>query len=212
MQLRNLTSRTNAAFICSLVISMSGMLLSGARPALAANAGPSIAAPQQTTTAPAPLPLPLNDVYAINAGGSATSGYTADELFSGGKVFRTNASIYLGQATIPAPAAVYQTAREGQKFSYTFSGLQPHIGYAVILHFAELYWTLPLQREFNVDINNVRELTDFDIAEITGGRFEATDQFFQVSADSTGTIKIDFSKGSYDQPTINGIEIRGDNN
>ncbi len=172
---------------------------------------PASAAARQAGAAP--QALPLGDVYAINAGGGSVSGYTADAYFTNGFVFANNRqTVNTASGTIPAPAAVYQDAREGQRFSYAFSGLQPGIGYAVILHFAELYWTAPYQRRFNVAINGIAKLTDFDIAETAGGPFLATDQFFQVRADASGTIRIDFTKGAVDQPTVNAIEIRGESN
>jgi hypothetical protein len=164
------------------------------------------------TTADCTPALPAGDVYAINAGGPAAGCYTADSNFTGGSVYSNTSQpiTFGGAANAPAPAQVYQDEREGSQFSYVFTGLQPGILYAEILHFAELYWSLPEQREFNVSINGTQVLQNFDIVGTAGSPFEAVDEFFFIRADANGTIEIDFSRGAVDQPLISGIEIRAD--
>jgi Malectin domain len=156
--------------------------------------------------------LPLGDVFAINAGGPAVACYSADSNFTGGNVYsNTSQPITFGGASnAPAPAQVYQDEREGRQFSYIFTGLQPGITYAEILHFAELYWSLPEQRQFNVAINGTQVLQNFDVVATAGAPFRAVDEFFFVRADANGTIEIDFSSGAVDQPLISAIEIRAD--
>jgi len=156
--------------------------------------------------------LPLGDVFAINAGGPAAACYSADSNFTGGSVYSNNSQpiTFGGASNAPAPAQVYQDEREGSQFSYIFTGLQPGITYAEILHFAELYWALPEQRQFNVAINGTQVLQNFDVVATAGAPFRAVDEFFFVRADSNGNIEIDFSRGAVDQPLISAIEIRGD--
>ena len=71
----------------------------------------------------------------------------------------------------PAPASVYQSVRSsaGGEFTYTLPGFEPGRPYTVRLHFAEFGVSGPGQRKFNVDINDHRVLTDFDIAAAAGG-------------------------------------------
>ena len=118
--------------------------------------------------------------------------------------------VYTQDVPNAAPSVVYQDVREGDHFGYKFTGLQPNIGYAVILHFAELYWQYPGQRAFDITMNGVRKETDFDIIQQGGSPFTAVVRFYIVSADSNGVIEVDFDHGATDQPAVNAIEIRGD--
>ncbi len=194
------------------VVTLSALLTSSLliNPALAFAAIPSPSASAVQTSSAPTATLPLGDVYAVNAGGGAAGGYSADTDFRRGRAY-TNTSQTVNTVNVPnaAPAAVYSDAREGDHFSYKFNGLSPNTTYAVIMHFAELYWTLPEQRQFNVSINGANVLSNFDIC-ATAGSFNAVVEFFLAQSDPSGTIEIDFSRGAVDQPTVNAIEIRGD--
>ena len=161
------------------------------------------AASGQTTT-----PRP-NDVYAINSGGAAISGWTADAGYLLGSAY-SNTTRQVSLVNLPqddAPAAVYQDGREGDHFSYIFKALQANTVYAVTLHFAELYFSAANQRQFNVAINGTPELTNFDIVAAAGGPFRATTMTFYVAADSKGVLTINFTRGAYDHPLVNAVEI-----
>lgn len=150
-----------------------------------------------------------NDVYAINSGGGAISGWTADSNFLLGSTYMNDRQP-VSQANLPgddAPAAVYQAQREGDHFSYIFTGLQKSTVYQVTLHFAELYFNQENQRKFNVTMNGTPELQDFDIVANAGGPFKATAMQFFIATDATGQLKIDFTKGSADQPTVSAVEV-----
>ena len=146
------------------------------------------------------------DVLDINAGGGAIGSWVADEDVTGGTETSTGNTINTSLIPNPAPQAVYQTNRFGA-FTYTIPGLTAGTKYVVDLHFAETFWTAPGQREFNVLINGNEVLKNFDILAAAGGQNIATVQSFLVTADSTGTITIQFEVGSADSPQINGIEI-----
>jgi hypothetical protein len=60
---------------------------------------------------------------------------------------------------------------------------------------------------FNVLINGKQVLTNYDIFASAGGEFIATVESFAVTADSTGTITLQFVRGTADNPQANGIEI-----
>ena len=187
----------NVTAVRSLTVWTLGAVLAGSSLAT------GTAAIGQTTT-----PRP-NDVYAINSGGGAVSGWAADADFLLGSAY-ANDSKQVSLANLPqddAPMAVYQDAREGDHFSYVFKTLQPNTIYAVTLHFAELYWSSPNQRQFNVAINGTAELTNFDIVAAAGGPFRATTMSFFVQTDKNGVIEVDFTRGAFDQPTVNAVEV-----
>jgi hypothetical protein len=157
-----------------------------------------------------------NTLIAIDAGGGAVAeaaegpqaafNWLADQDFTGGAPTSTGSAINTSLVPNPAPQAVYQTNRYGAT-TYTIPGLTPGGTYIVDLHFAETYWTAPGQRLFNVSINNKQVLNNYDIFASAGAEYTATEQSFYTTADSTGTITINFAVGGADNPQINGIQI-----
>ncbi len=146
--------------------------------------------------------------YEINCGGSATGPFAADSSFSGGNTYSRAVSIDTSGVTNPAPAAVYQTERFGV-FSYRLLNLTPGQAYTVRLHFAEIYFTGPNLRQFNVAINGSPVLTNFDIYAAAGAANKAVMQQFATAADASGQIVISFTNGAYNNPKVSGIEIVG---
>jgi hypothetical protein len=143
----------------------------------------------------------------INSGGAAVSPFVADTDYSGGGTYAVTHTISTAGVTNPAPAAVYQDAREGN-ITYTVPGFTAGSTHTVRLHFAELYFTTTGQREFNVAINGTPVLTNFDIVAAAGGQYKANVQQFTATANSSGQIVIHLSNGSVNQPEICGIEIQ----
>ncbi len=141
----------------------------------------------------------------INAGGAAVSPFVADADFSGGATAGTSNTIDTSRVSDPAPQAVYQTNRYGN-FTYTVPDLTASAAYTVNLHFAETYWTAAGQRIFNVSINGTQVLSNFDILATAGGADKALVEQFSATADSSGTITIQFTD-VVDQAQVNGIEI-----
>ena len=146
------------------------------------------------------------NIVAIDAGGTATGIWMADEDFSGGSASSTTAAINTSLVTNPAPQAVYQTERFGA-FTYTIPNLTAGASYSVNLHFAEIYWAAAGKREFNVLINGSQVLTNFDVFAAAGGKNIAIVKSFTANASSTGTIAIQFTTGAADLPKISGIQI-----
>ncbi len=111
--------------------------------------------------------------------------------------------------------AVYQTDHYGSQFTYTFPALTPGATYIVRLHFAEIYWTLAGQRQFNVAINGTQVLQNFDIIATACGSSTATGcgtntavvQSFTATANNAGQIAVAFTGGNADLPQANGLEI-----
>jgi Malectin domain len=143
----------------------------------------------------------------INSGGTAVPPFVADTDFTGGGTYAVTHTISTAGVTNPAPAAVYQDAREGN-ITYTVPGFTAGSTHTVRLHFAELYFATAGQREFNVAINGTPVLTNFDIVAAAGGQYKANVQQFTTTANSSGQIVIHLSNGSVNQPEICGIEIQ----
>lgn len=101
-------------------------------------------------------------------------------------------------------AALYLTLRLGD-FSYQFLNL-PIGQYTVNLKFAELFLMPPAERRFNVAINGMAVLTDFNIA-AEGGYCTAVDKLFAMINVTGGQITIQLSTGTANVPVINAIEI-----
>ena len=147
-------------------------------------------------------------LLAVNAGGLAVAQFGADTGFNGGQAQNWGQiSIDVTGITNPAPESVYQSERWGTNFSYTFSNLSAGAAYYVRLHFSEHNWTNVGQRRFHVAINGVQVLTDFDILATAGKQHKASIQQFRAVASSGGQIVIQYSQGSVDLPSTNGIEL-----
>jgi hypothetical protein len=147
------------------------------------------------------------DVVAINAGGSATGSFAADEDFNAGTwTYKVANTIDTSAVTNPAPQAVYADEREGQTITYTIPGLSAGAAYTVKLSFAELWWTAAGQRVFNVTINNTKVLSNFDVFATTGARFKAVAESFAATANGSGAVVITLSAVT-DNAAIDGIEI-----
>jgi len=139
----------------------------------------------------------------INAGGGAytdPSGllWLSDNSYSGGTAYIAGATI-----TNTSTPALYQSCRYGN-FSYAVE--VPNGTYNVILKFAELSRFGTGLREFNVAINSVAVLSNFDIYAAAGGGDKAIDKSFPVTV-STGWITIQFTSGAADLPLVNAIDI-----
>ena len=177
--------------------------------------GTSSASTQQSaTTQPASSGT---SIVSIDAGGPAESNsgggdnsFVADEDYTGGGTYSVTNTITIPASvtTIAAPAAVYQSARQGAT-TYTIPGLTAGTSYTVRLHFAELYFSAAGNREFNVAINGTTVLTNFDIYGTAKANYTAVVEQYTATANSSGNIVIAFSNGALDQPMFNGIEVLG---
>jgi len=144
-------------------------------------------------------------VLQIDCAGVGTGTWVADTDVTGGGPTGTSASINTSNVTNPAPQSVYQSVRYSN-FTYAIPGLTPGHLYTVNLHMAEIYWTGPGEREFNVAINGSQVLTDFDIYAAAGGENIAIKKSFTATADGSGQITIQFTN-VIDNACIGGIEI-----
>jgi uncharacterized repeat protein (TIGR04076 family) len=106
----------------------------------------------------------------------------------------------------PAPLEAYDSERWGE-FFYSFTGLKPEKKYKVRLHFCEVYHSKPRRRDFSVKLGDKLILENYDILADTGGKYKAVVKEFEVSADKSGSLVINFIKGTEDYPKVSAIEI-----
>jgi Malectin domain/Glycosyl hydrolases family 18/Putative Ig domain len=138
----------------------------------------------------------------VNGGGPAYTdslgnSWSADTSWSGGIAW-TN-SIPIANTSDPT---LYQSERLGN-FQYQFP--VPNGTYTVTLKFAEIYWTAPGQRVFNVIINGQTVLSNFDIVAQAGTGKTAVDRAFSVFV-TGGQITIQFTT-VVDNAKISAIQI-----
>jgi hypothetical protein len=144
----------------------------------------------------------------INVGGAQVGDFVADTSFTGGNTAPVrNVTIDRSGVSAPVPPqSVYQSERWGV-MTYRVGGLTPNSARRVKLHFAEVYFSAANQRKFHVNINGTRKLTDFDIFATAGAKNKAVMKSFDVSANASGEIVIEFKLGSKDQPKLDGLVI-----
>jgi endoglucanase Acf2 len=150
-----------------------------------------------------PTPTGLN----INAGGGDDYPFIADTDFTGGATANSGNAIDTSGVSNPAPQYVYQSNRYGN-FTYTIPNLTPNASYPVRLDFAETYWTTAGQRVFNVSANGQAVLTNFDIIAAAGAANKAVTRQFNVTANASGTITLQFTSVT-DNAEVSGIEVTG---
>jgi hypothetical protein len=142
----------------------------------------------------------------INAGGSASGEFWADQFFIGGARQGNSATIDMSKITDnPPPAAIFNSERWGA-MAYTIpdrSGAQ-----TVTLYFSEDYVSGPGQRLFDVTINGSTVLSKFDIYASAGGADRAIARTFTTTADSSGQVVIKFI-ARVQQPKISGFTVTG---
>jgi glucuronoarabinoxylan endo-1,4-beta-xylanase len=150
--------------------------------------------PTFTSTPAPPTPTPIvASTWRVNAGGpsytSSSTGFvwSADENFNGGSTISEGTTI----AGTNDPT-LYDTQRYGSSFSYSFN--VPAGSYQVSLLFAETYSGdfAAGDRVFNVAINGVTVLTNFDVYAQVGGN-TADLQVLNNIAPSGGVITITFT-------------------
>jgi hypothetical protein len=129
---------------------------------------------------PATVPVPVTKVVHINSGGVAftASGnrqFVADTYFGG--TDRTF-SIPSGDILNTTDDVLYRTERSASSFNYTIPVTNG--SYNVVLHFAEIWFGAPGggtggagKRQFHVDVEGGRKLTNYDIFAAAGGAMRA---------------------------------------
>ena len=149
------------------------------------------------------IPQPGELVLAANSGGPAYTAmdgtvFSADTAFEGGDVQVSSRTI----ANTPDPT-LYNTWRWGN-FNYRVPALPGP--YDVTLHFAETYNTAAGLRRFNVSVQGVRVLEEFDIAAEAGVN-TALLRRFRANA-TNGEVIVQVANGSVGNARLDAIEVR----
>jgi len=152
---------------------------------------------------------------AVNCGGAAVGTtnadqrtFAADQNYTGGTAWNANGYSYavdVSGVTNPAPQTAYQDQRYGN-MTYTFTNYLPGTNYLVRLHCMECCWNAAGQRVFNVFINGVNVLNNFDIYAVAGAQDKAVIKEIPVTADANGRIAVQFVN-VVDNASICAIEI-----
>jgi hypothetical protein len=161
-----------------------------------------------TILAATPTFTPTPIAWRVVSGGPAHTDcqgnlWLADENYSGGTA-ATSTNTIASAMPCSTDGALYQDQRYGT-FTYTFN--EPAGNYQVTLKFAETYFTAVGDREFNVSINGMTELTNFDIFKTAGGQNKAVDEVFNNIASSGGEIMISFGPAAVNNAMIDSIQI-----
>jgi len=139
----------------------------------------------------------------INSGGSlyindAGGIWLYDSYVTGGST-----SVGTGPVANTLEDGLYQTERHGV-FSYAIPVTNG--SYRVRLRFYEYWFDAAGQRRFNVNLEGVRRLFDYDVLDRAGGQNVAKDEVLDVYV-SDGTLNIDFLQGAADVPTVSAVEV-----
>lgn len=144
-------------------------------------------------------------ILADDSGG--TSSFDYDDHYDFGSPTNTDSVIDTAGVTDAAPQVVYQTARSFGDFTYTFAGLAANTAHTLRLHFAEILDQELGARVFDVDVNGITELDDFDIVSEAGAKNKAIVEDLAVTSDNDGKIVVEF-KGSVNTPLVNALELK----
>ena len=163
-------------------------------------ASPYSAVVSATTEAVA---MPPKVLYAINAGGSAytaTDGtkFTTDQLVSGGRTFTSSASI---SGTDDDP--VFQSERYGN-FSYELPVANG--SYQVTLLLAEVYFSAPNKRVFDVSLEGQERLSNVDLFALVGK--DAAYSVTETVEVTDGNLSIAFS-ADVNNAKLSGLLVSG---
>jgi hypothetical protein len=141
----------------------------------------------------------------VNAGGPQVTDplgrvWAADTGFLGGSTYGTGSAI---QKT--AAPAIYQTERYGAPGALEYQYSLANGTYTVNLKFAEIWFTSPGQRIYNILINGQQIASNFDPFAAAGGANTAIDKQYQVAV-TNGTLDIQLTPIA-DNPKVSAIEI-----
>ena len=125
--------------------------------------------------------------------------FPEDQYYNGTSKTYSKTSLAIAGTT---DDALYQTERYGNSFSYDIP--VPAGTYLVKLHFAEIYWTNPGKRVFDVEVENKTWLTGFDIF-AEAGHATAIVKELEIAVHDD-TLNLDFI-ASVNNAKISAIEV-----
>jgi len=163
-----------------------------------------------------PVSLVVPAYYqAVNAGGGAYTDVVGD-LWSPDQAYTAGSWGFIGpksrvnrtgQPISGTPNQVLYVDQREKMLEYRFDGLPAGV-YEIDLRFAELKYTQPGRRQFDVVAENTTLLLGHDIVLAAGGRYRADDLVFFVLV-TDGQLNLQFvERKGFDQPVVNAIRIR----
>ena len=157
--------------------------------------------------------VPSGPVVRINAGGPAT--YHEGQLFAADQYALEGTSYTNNNVNLPD---IYKTERtNGSPYYFRYQIPMPSGRYTLRLHFAEIYWGVPGgsstggvgSRKFDVVVEGVRVLNDYDITADVGAGRAVVKEFTVDNADDVFYFYLDARSlsGGVDQGKLSAIEI-----
>ena len=125
---------------------------------------------------------PGSTITQINCGGLVASPFTPDTDYSGGATYGTSLSHHGDRCRQCGADGSLPKLSRAAPAAYTVPNITPGATCTVRLHFAESSCTGAGQRQFNVLINNVPVLTNFDIFATAGAEYQAVVQTFTAGS------------------------------
>jgi hypothetical protein len=163
---------------------------------------------------PTPEPAPANPtvqftlpIRVVCGSDDAAGDFQPDPEMTQGGVNQANSRIDTS-APNAAPAAVYQSERYAQDFTYTFP-VPADQACRVRLHFAEIFDSGAGERVENISLNGKQVLTNLDIFATAGKNKALVEEFSDIKPDNGKiSIRVTAAPNSPDQNAkISGIEI-----
>lgn len=162
-------------------------------------------APVSAPTTPPPVASPVS--------GPITSYYVDcgpgdEDIISGGFWTDTTGQSITNTGTYDEDD--FKVARSGSGFIYTIPGFASGVTASITLGWAEL-WSGACasgKRKFDVVVNGVAFVTDYDVGATAGGCYSAIFETQPFQANPDGTFVLEFNKGSTQNPLINIIDIQ----
>ncbi|OGX80781.1 FG-GAP-like repeat-containing protein [Hymenobacter coccineus] len=153
---------------------------------------------------------PVPATFRLNAGGGALTtsrgAFAADQYFDA-----ANSAAFTSPAAIagtPDPA-LYQTERFSTHGVLSYALPVANGKYNVVLHFAEIYWTKPGQRVFDINLEGAKVKSLYDIVQKVGPLTATTETFAVTVTD--GVLNLDLTvpylSGGMDQAKLSALEV-----
>ncbi|MDF7811563.1 malectin domain-containing carbohydrate-binding protein [Hymenobacter sp. YC55] len=147
--------------------------------------------------------------YLVNAGGNALTtargSFAADQYYSHDS-YNYSAAVPIAGTT---DASLYQSERYSTNGQLRYALPLSNGQYSVVLHFAEIFWEQVGQRVFDVSLEGLKVLDNYDIVRKVGPRTATSETFLVTVTD--GVLNLDLSAltedGGVDQAKISAIEV-----
>lgn len=152
---------------------------------------------------------PKPKAYRLNSGGRSVQ--TASGRFDADQYYSPSSSAAATTASIAGTAdqALYQSERYSTNGMLSYAVPVRNGTYSVVLHFAEIYWTRPGQRVFDISLEGRLVRSHYDIVAKVGP-LTATSETLRVTV-ADGVLNLDlrvpYESGGADQAKLSALEV-----